>query len=79
MAAKIDELERRIEAGGSVTEGDLDQLWQMYEDVQEQRDLNVPDVWKTSTESTNKPRTETGPSPTRSARPTETEEQQHRE
>jgi hypothetical protein len=46
---KIDELERRVQAGIAVTPEDLERLWQMYEDVQHQYAMNNPDVWKDNT------------------------------
>jgi SMODS and SLOG-associating 2TM effector domain len=46
VSAKAEALERRVQAGGVVTQEDLELLWQMYEDVQHQYDINNPDVSK---------------------------------
>ena len=74
VGAIIDDLERRVEADSVVTQGDLEQLWQMYEDVQQQNDLNVPDVWKTNTELVHQFRTEAEQRAVQSARAAETTE-----
>ena len=74
VGAIIDDLERRVQAGSVVTQGDLEQLWQMYEDVQQQNDLNVPDVWKTNTELVRQFRTEAEQRAVQSARAAETAE-----
>jgi hypothetical protein len=69
---KIDELERRVQAGIAVTPEDLERLWQMYEDVQHQYAMNNPDVWKNNTGLLQPPRSEGNARATRTAGGVET-------
>jgi hypothetical protein len=46
LGAKIEAVERRVQTGGVVTQEDVDQLSQMFEDIQHQYDMSNPDVWK---------------------------------